>query len=96
MGIAVFGLFFLLLALGFPLFVVIGASTILPLLLGCDVTTPAYIVRTMVSGVDSLTILALPLFMFSGNIMAVGGISKKMFDVFSYAVGKRTAGILLR
>lgn len=31
--------------------------------------------------------------MLSGAIMARGGLSKKLFDVFAYIVGKRTAGL---
>ena len=31
--------------------------------------------------------------MLAGSIMAMGGISKKLFNVFAYLVGKRTAGI---
>ena len=34
-----------------------------------------------------------PLFVLSGIIMARGGVSKKIFDVFSYFIGNLTAGI---
>jgi len=47
----------------------------------------------MMSGVNSLTLLAIPMFMLSGTIMARGGISKKLFDVFTYFAGNRVGGV---
>jgi C4-dicarboxylate transporter DctM subunit len=52
-----------------------------------------YIFRNMVSGIDSYPLLAIPLFILSGIIMARGGISKRLFDFFSYFVGDKTAGM---
>jgi C4-dicarboxylate transporter DctM subunit len=86
--------FAICLFLGFPIGIAIGLSTILPGVLNPNFTANAiYIIRAMVGGVDSTSILAIPLFMLSGAIMAKGGISKKLFDVFAFIVGKRTAGI---
>jgi C4-dicarboxylate transporter DctM subunit len=52
-----------------------------------------YIFRNMVSGIDSYPLLAIPLFILSGIIMARGGISKKLFDFFAYFIGDRRAGM---
>ncbi|SBW09024.1 TRAP transporter, DctM subunit [uncultured delta proteobacterium] len=52
-----------------------------------------YIFRNMVSGIDSYPLLAIPLFILSGVIMARGGISKKLFDFFAFFVGDKTAGM---
>lgn len=51
------------------------------------------VLRQMMSGVNSLTLLAIPMFMLSGTIMARGGISKKLFDVFTYFVGNVIGGV---
>lgn len=42
----------------------------------------------MIKGVDTTSILAIPLFMLSGAIMATGGLSRKLFDVFAVFIGK--------
>jgi len=47
----------------------------------------------MVIVIDSTPFLAIPLFIFSGNIMASGGISKKLFDLFAYFFGDKTGGM---
>jgi C4-dicarboxylate transporter DctM subunit len=52
-----------------------------------------YIVRAMLNGIDSFPLLAVPMFVLSGIIMAKGGISKRLFDVFTFFLGKRTAGL---
>lgn len=53
----------------------------------------AYIVRGIIGGADSTPILAVPLFMLSGIVMARGGISEKLFNVFAYLFGKMRAGL---
>ncbi len=53
----------------------------------------AYIVRGIIGGADSTPILAVPLFMLSGIIMARGGISEKLFNVFVFIFGKMKAGL---
>jgi len=38
-------------------------------------------------------LIAIPLFILSGNLMAEGGISDRLFTFFSYFVGNKTAGL---
>ena len=56
-------------------------------------STAPYVFRSMVTALDATSLLAVPLFILSGNIMAKGGISKKLFDFFAYFIGKLTAGL---
>lgn len=82
------------LVLGLPIAVAVVGSAIVPNLL--DASFPAnasVIIRSMIAGVNSFTILALPLFMLSGDIMCKGGVSKKLFDLFALISGKRAAGM---
>ncbi len=68
---------FVILLFGLPISVTMGISSILPWVV--DNTFAANLVmvlRQMMSGVNSLTLLAIPMFMLSGTIMARGGISK--------------------
>jgi len=86
--------FLVALVVGLPIAVAVGFSSIVPNLMDANfITNMSYVIRSMISGVDSFTILALPLFMLSGDIMCKGGISKKLFDLFAIIVGKRTAGM---
>lgn len=56
-------------------------------------TSIAALIRGAFSGANSPNILCLPLFIFAGVLMAEGGISKKLFDVFAYFVGNKTGGM---
>jgi len=86
--------FLICLALSFPIAIAIIIGALLPGWTGLSAVTDAiYVLRTMVTGVDSTTILAIPLFMFAGTIMAQGQISKKLFDVFAYFLGNIPAGM---
>ncbi|MCD8076983.1 MAG: TRAP transporter large permease [Lachnospiraceae bacterium] len=83
-----------LIFLGIPMAVALGVASFTPWLMNSSFAgTPAVVLRSMLTSLDSITLLAIPLFMLSGAIMAKGGISKKLFDVFAIFIGKRTAGI---
>lgn len=86
--------FAIALMLGLPIAIAIGTSSIIPSLMDSSfIGNAQFVIRAMMSGVNSYTLLALPLFMLSGDIMCKGGISKNLFDVFALLVGKRTAGM---
>ena len=82
------------LALGIPIAVALGFATIFP-----GLTNPGfpasveYVVRNVVSALDSTPMLAIPLFILSGNIMTKGRISDKIFNFFAYFIGNFPAGI---
>lgn len=77
-----------------PIAVTIGMAAIVPSLIAPgSAGSIALVIRSTLTGVDNTALLAVPLFILSGAIMAKGGISKKLFDVFAYIIGDRTAGI---
>ena len=86
--------FFIGLILGIPIALTMLLATLVPGAVdpsfAADVT---YIVRGIIGGADSTPILAVPLFMLSGIIMARGGISEKLFNVFVFIFGKMRAGL---
>lgn len=90
------GLFFILLAvllaIALPVGGVFGLMAVLPNLMGTIKFAPVDVVRAMFSGMNSFTLLAVPLFMVSGMIMAEGGLSKRLFDFFAYFIGNKRAG----
>ena len=90
----VFGAFLLAMVLALPMAVAMGMATFIPQLV--DPTFPGnmnYIIQGLIGGLNTTPILAIPLFMLSGALMTRGGISKKLFDIFAYIAGKKTAGV---
>lgn len=89
-----FIIFLVLIVLGIPIGMVLAITGLLPNLFdGMFPADPQYIIRAMVNGVDSFPILAVPMFILSGNIMAKGRISEKLFNFFAYFIGNLTAGL---
>lgn len=94
MTAAMFCIFLLCLVLSFPVAIAMGIAAVAPGVIDPSFSADlVYIIRAMVVGIDSTPILAIPLFILSGTIMAQGGISGKLFDVFAYFLGKRTGGL---
>ena len=86
--------FFLLVCLAVPIGTVLAGMSFMPHLVDSWFPTDGpYLVRAMISGINSFPILAVPMFMLSGNIMAQGGISEKMFNFFSYFIAPLKAGL---
>ena len=86
--------FVVLLICAIPVGLSVLISSMLPSLLSESFTVSGvYILRSALGGVNSYPLLAIPMFVLSGIIMSRGGISKKLFEVFSYFIGNKTAGI---
>lgn len=89
-----FTIFLILIVFGIPIGMVLAIAGLLPNLFDSMFPAdPQYIIRAMVNGVDSFPILAVPMFILSGNIMAKGKISEKLFNFFTYFIGNITAGL---
>jgi len=92
--VLLFVCFFIILLIALPISVSMGITSVLPYLFDSSfAANPITILPSMMSGVNSFPLLAIPMFMLSGVIMARGGISKKLFDVFTYFVGNITGGV---
>lgn len=93
-GLVIILLFFVFLALAIPVAVSLGIVSVLPGAMDESFTASAtFVIRSMVGGIDSFPLLAVPMFVLAGVLMSHGKISTKLFDVFSYCFGRRTAGI---
>jgi C4-dicarboxylate transporter DctM subunit len=87
-------IFAVLLCLAVPVGLAVAIGSLLPSLMSSSFTVSGvFILRSMVGGLNQTTLLAIPLFVLSGMIMTRGGVSKKLFDVFAYFIGNKTAGI---
>ena len=90
----VFLLFFVCLIIAIPISIALGIVSVLPGAFDPSFTASGqFVIRSMLGGIDSFPLLAVPMFVLSGMIMAKGGISKKIFDVFAFFIGKLTAGM---
>jgi tripartite ATP-independent transporter DctM subunit len=88
------GILFGLLIVGIPVGFAIGlASLILLSIESGGAADPTIITQRLFSGVDSFPLLAVPLFMFTGNLMNIGGISKRIFDFATHLVGHMRLGL---
>ena len=82
------------LIIAIPVSITLGITAVLPSVFDPSFTVGAkYLIRAMFSGLDSFPLLAVPMFVLSGIIMAKGGISRKLFDIFAYFLGNLTAGM---
>ncbi|KYO68077.1 TRAP transporter large permease [Thermovenabulum gondwanense] len=90
-------MFIILLAgllLSIPIAVSLGLATIYPGIMNPHFAgSIQFVIRNMVSALDSTPILAIPMFILSGDIMTKGKISEKLFNFFAYFVGNKTAGM---
>ena len=83
--------FVLLLVIGVPISISIGASAVL----GClSLGYPLVVIgQKMVSGIDSFLLVAVPLFILAGNLMNAGKITEKIFDTAKELVGWIPGGL---
>jgi tripartite ATP-independent transporter DctM subunit len=89
--IAFFIVFIVLLVIGAPIAVSIGASAII----GCLwLEYPLMVIgQKMVSGIDSFLLIAIPLFVLAGNLMNAGKITEKIFNFAKELVGWIPGGL---
>ena len=90
----IFLVFVVFLALGVPIAFSVGWTSLVPYLMDSGFTADSeFVFRTMVNGLDSYVLLAIPLFMLSSSIMAASGMSDRLFNFFAYFFGERPAGM---
>ncbi len=82
----VFAVPLVLLFLGFPIFVVLLAASAL-IVLGFSNLPATQLHTALVGAVDKFALLAIPFFVFAGEIMSRGGISRRLIDWVSALIG---------
>ena len=86
-----FGVFALLLVLGVPVAFSIAAATLTTILF-LDLP-PIVVVQQLGSGFNKVSLLAIPLFIFAGELMLRGGISERLISLASSLVGHLRGGL---
>lgn len=87
-----FGVFFVLVMLSVPIGVSLGVATSLTIILTSNIG-PIMVAQKAFTGLDSFTLIAIPFFMLAGNLMALGGIARRIVNMADAAVGKFTGGL---
>jgi tripartite ATP-independent transporter DctM subunit len=89
-------LFFLLLFLNVPISFAIGLSTFLFMVTAIDFfPAAATVAQRMTNGVNSFALMAIPFFILSGQIMAQGGIAKRLINCAMALLGALPGGLAL-
>ena len=91
--VIVFLVFLVCLVIAIPVSISLSAASVLPGILDSSfAASGTFVVRSMLGGLDSFPLLAVPMFVLSGILMAKGGISEKLFHVFAYFMGSGRLG----
>ncbi|GAG65648.1 unnamed protein product [marine sediment metagenome] len=90
-----FGLLIGLLLLGIPVGYSIGVVSIVAIVIKWGLPSLSFglIAQMLVYGMNSFTILAIPLFLLAGALMNTGGISRRIFDFAGCLVGHVRGGL---
>ncbi|MFT6044312.1 MAG: C4-dicarboxylate transporter DctM subunit [Arenicella sp.] len=90
-SLILFGVFLLLLLLGAPIVVALGASALAVYLLSGD--DYVSLVQTAWNSVDSFPIMALPAFILAGALMQQAGISRRLVHIAEVMAGSAAGGL---
>ena len=89
--ITLFTLLIALLILGVPVAISLALSSLAYILI--DGLPPVLLIHTMVNGIDSFPLLAIPFFILAGHLMNQGGITHKIFEFAKALVGWMHGGL---
>lgn len=86
--------FVILLAIGVPIAFGIGISAMLTMLVSIDsIAAFTTLAQRIVTGLDSFALLAIPFFIFAGQLMNRGGIATRLIDFAKVMVGMLPGGL---
>lgn len=91
-AIVMFGSLALLLIIGVPVAVSVGASTMITLLT-CFNVPVAVVAQRLFASLDSVSIMAIPFFVLAGNLMTQGGISRRLVRFANQIIGNIRGGL---
>lgn len=94
MGLILFVAFFVFLFLNIPIAICLGSAAVISMGLGSNVPLTA-IPQAMFSATNSFSLMAIPFFILAGNVMATGGISKRLVNFANLIVGGIRGGLAI-
>ncbi len=92
MIILLFALLFIFIGFGFSIWTAMGISSLIYILIQGEYSL-RIIASTLVSGVDNISLVAIPFFILAGEFMNQAGITKKLADFAEYFVGRFKGGL---
>lgn len=91
------GLFFgsavIMLILGVPIAVTVGFSSMLFIL--ASGIQPVIVIQRLFMGIDSVALMAIPMFILAGDIMNRGGLAKRLVNLANNLVGNTSGGLAI-
>ena len=92
MLVTAFILFFVFLMLGVPIAFSLGLGSVGAIFMD-DKISSMLVAQKLFSSINSFSLMAIPFFMLSGELMEAGGISKRLVNIAKAFVGHITGGI---
>lgn len=92
--IVLLSVFVLLILIDAPIMIALALSSIAYLLVA-DTVPVIVVAQRMVAGIDSFTLLAIPLFLLAGVLMVHGGLAPRIVNLCAAVVGRRTGGLAI-
>ena len=93
-GIVLFATLLVFLVLNVPVGIAIGLSALSAVLVNPRMTD-SFVVSQLIAGSDSFPLMAIPLFILAGELMAAGGVSKRILNVCNVFLGRITGGLAI-
>ncbi len=87
--------FVILLLIGTPIVFVIGVSMLAYFVATDQFQALIVLPQRMFAGDDQFVLLAIPLFILAGNLMEVGGLTRRLLDFANVCVGRFSGGVSL-
>lgn len=91
-ALILFGSLIVLLLLSVPIGISLGIASVLAIFTVQPISLDSF-TQTMIQGLNSFPLMAVPLFTFAGDIMGRGGISKRLLDVTGLLFGRFKGGL---
>jgi len=82
----------ILILLGVRIWAVVGLGSVI-MLMTTEVLPPALLGEALFDGVDSFALIAVPLFILTGDVLVRSGLSNKLLDVAEATMGWQRAGL---
>ena len=84
--------FVVCLILRVPIGISLGLSSLITIF-ATHVVQPTYLAQTLITGCDSFPLMAVPFFILAGELMATGGISRRLLNIADAFLGRKYGGL---
>lgn len=91
LGAIMFGVLFVMLAIGVPISISLGISVMTVMLIHGNANVYSVIAQRMYASINSFPLMAIPFFVLAGNLMEYGGISSRLVNFIKMLVRKLPA-----